>query len=599
MGCNPDALYLCLQSDLCRFTASYDVDAPPPDLTVKQFASVSLLKSFYKKYVERKSAEADRVAFDKFIAINSKCMNWSLDLQTSKDEILLGELKHALYNFWYKNGYSLVHSANDLLDHGRTGPGASVNANGNDFYTKLFSSPLSCTSRGLYDMYEHYVQDNPIWQAAEETRRQEYGDCLVVEGNKLNFVPKTVDVSRTICTEPNLNMFFQLGLGHILERRLKEVFGIDLSKQPDKNRELARIGSRDDSYSTIDLSSASDSLSLKMLELVLPKPFFEWLKLVRSSTTSYQGESHELHMVSTMGNGSTFPLQTILFSCIVLACSKCSGYKLQYPYGNRLGNFAVFGDDIIVDKSISADVIRLLELLGFSVNANKSFVEGPFRESCGSDFYFGQNVRGVYVKSLRTQQDRYVTINALNLWSARVGIPLPETVQYLLSHTKYQPVPVWDSEDAGIRVPYSLIKNLRRDRHTDAILYNRSVAVSDKMKIGEKVILVSKYGKKRIYNPSGLYLAFLRGDIRKSTISIQRDRPRYCTKAALAPCWDYYGLGPDVSSVLCSEKISGLNRYLRSQASIEVPARRQESALSQGFVTWRHWESAVYSNFML
>lgn len=600
MGCNPDALYLCLQNDLIGKLTGFDPDSPPPDLTIKQFAAVQLRKSLLKKYVENTDEAADQRAIDKFLAINTKCRNYSPDWKTELELATYGEIRRALDNFWFKEGHSLVFSYHDLFDQGRTGPGSSLLARGNDFYTKLFSSPLSATSHSLYDMYKDYVERYPTWNDAECKRLAKYGDVSLVEGNKLVCVPKTVDVSRTICVEPNLNMFAQLGMGRILEGRLREVYGIDLAKQPDKNRELARIGSRDDSYVTIDLASASDSLSLNMLEPLLPKPMLNWLKLLRSPVVEIEGLSHKLHMVSTMGNGTTFPLQTILFTCVVSACYRVLDLPFSKPYGNRLGNFGVFGDDIIVDKLAYRLVIRMLEGLGFSVNTDKSFVEGPFRESCGSDWYFGRNVRGVYIKSLRTQQDRYVAINNLNSWSARVGIPLPETVQYLMKHTRFQPVPIWDNDDAGIKVPSSLVNRLHRSKHTGSLIYKRSVARTVDMKIDEeKRALVSKGGKERIYNPSGLLLAFLRGDIRKSTISLSTSRPQYCTRFGIAPNWDYFGLAPRVSSLILCARESGFGTDQNSVYIEDSSARRQSVSERLGLFTWRHWESAVYSNLML
>jgi hypothetical protein len=57
------------------------------------------------------------------------------------------------------------------------------------------------------------------------------GEVDIVEGNRLDFVPKNDDISRSICVEPTLNMFFQLGFADILNSRLKEFAGIDLENQ--------------------------------------------------------------------------------------------------------------------------------------------------------------------------------------------------------------------------------------------------------------------------------------------------------------------------------------------------------------------------------
>jgi hypothetical protein len=360
-------------------------------------------------------------------------------------------------------------------------------------------------------------------------------------------------------------MFAQLGIGAILEKRLDRYFGIDLSLQQDISRELARLGSisdDDESFVTIDLASASDSLSMKMLEDVLPRDFFSWLKLFRSPTTSIEGKQIALNMVSTMGNGFTFPLQTMLFACVVRAAAFYRGYRLRKRDGALLPNFSVFGDEIIVPKGFVRDVLRLLRYLGFVVNDSKTFVEGPFRESCGRDFFKGHDVRGVYVRSLRTPQDRYVAINALNLWSAKTGLFLPRTVQYLLQSVRNQQVPPYENPDAGIRTPSSSISKLKRDRNMSAV-YTAYVARPVFLAINDDGFVYPRaVRQKRDYNPFGLLVAFLQGSIKSGGITVRHDWAAYRAKRRIAPFWDYLPPTCDIASQS----------------------------------TWKRWETAFYFN---
>jgi len=361
-------------------------------------------------------------------------------------------------------------------------------------------------------------------------------------------------------------MFFQLGIGAVLEGHLAYTFGIHLDSQPERNRELARIGSETGLFSTIDLSSASDSMSLKMLEVFLPRNVLAWLKCFRSPLATIGDESIELNMISTMGNGFTFPLQTIFFSCIVSAAAKSRGFKLFQSLEDKRrysGNYGVFGDDIICHKLITRDVLRLLEITGFKVNADKTFIEGPFRESCGYDYFSGHNVRGVYVKTLKGQNSRYALINNLNIWSARHGITLSSTQKYLLSTVRYQPIPPLENEDAGIRVPLSMVSKLKMDKHCQSIKYRVDRARPSKLLIKGDRILVPTKEKKRLYNPSGLLISFLQGSIVSCTITIRHDRTLYATKWNVTPNWDYV----PSTSLLSSREL------------------------------WRRWKSAVYINF--
>lgn len=558
-GITLDALSACLNSDLGDLILSQDEYSP---LELKEQNALALRKSLLKKYEFDVCSEANAAALSKFLGVNERCGNYKLELVSDRDHLLLGELKSILYQFCVPDQMSpILDSYDDILSYGKTGPGASRGANGNDFYTKLFSSPLTTTSEGLYIAYKHYIKRFPIWNDAELNRSNRYGKPDIVTGNRLDFVPKNVDISRTICIEPSLNMFFQLGVKHILEKRLSKFYGLDISKpangedapQQEKNRELAKLGSMfEKSWVTIDLSSASDSLSLKMLREIFPPNFLGWLESLRSpSMMMPDGSELALNMISTMGNGYTFPLQTVLFASVVYAAYRVSGIPMERPRGRSLGNFGVYGDDIICRHEAVDDVFRLLELLGFQVNSDKTFVRGPFRESCGGDYFRGYQVRGVYVKKLQTQQDVYVAINTLNIWTARTGISLPRTVRYLYSwlrSTERIFVPIAENADAGIRCCRSAVRHLLMDESVQAIKYSRYVPRPPKIRITDDSLMMpggSRKGKGKrktkalLFNPEGLFLAFLHGAIRDSTITLRHKRVVYRLKSVCTPYWDY------------------------------------------------------------
>jgi hypothetical protein len=545
MGLNPDALYLDLLNDLEDFVGDArlfdrrfsleEIDNP------RVWAARKLTESFYKKYVDKIRPTADQLALDKFLASNERCKVWEKTSQAMLDDLLYGTFENECYKFFNRVCQDIRHY-DDIFSRGRFGPGASVGSRGTDFYTKSFSSELTVTSLGLSHLWVDYVRKLPIWNEAESNRFDSFGEPYIVKGSRLSFVPKSSDVSRCICIEPGLNMFAQLGLGSILEDHLVRSFGIDLSIQPDYNRTLARIGSIEGQYFTIDLSSASDSISLKMLRSFLPKRFLFWLEKFRSPYVEIpSGDQVELSMVSSMGNGFTFPLQTAIFCCVVSSVYKVLDIKLEKPSIHSHGNFAVFGDDIIGVSESYRLMVRLLSMLGFTVNEEKSFNEGLFRESCGYDFYRGRYVRGVYIKTLRTPQARAVVINRLNHWSAATGIYLPRTVGRLIRSLRshHAPlVPLYENDDAGIKVPLSLIKNLRIDKDTQSIFYRKWESVATRLRVTDSGIKVGR-GKPRILNIPGLLLSFLHGSLRNHTISIRTGGLKYGRRRGVSSNWNW------------------------------------------------------------
>lgn len=567
MGLSYRALYQDLLQDLSGYLPnnvrcfnSATMSEYYPGMTRKQFAALHLAKSFLKKFQDVTSPDADTVALSKFQQSNVQCWKWSLRLESLEDELLVGLFKQEVYRFLNPSKHdSIVDSFEQIMQFASTGPGSSMLARGNDFYTKLFDSPLSTTSEGLYRVYWNYFKHAQDWNAAEKLRLANHGEPVVVEGNRLSFVPKNADTSRVICTEPSLNMFFQLGLGHLIRNRLRQFFGIDLSTQQDVNRDLAQVGSVTDDLCTIDLSSASDTVSHRMVKEMFPRDFVAWLDFCRSPKCQLpDGRWEELYMVSSMGNGFTFPLESMIFACAVAAAYYADDLRLdktklrskvELTGGNKLfvatknwthlGNFGVYGDDIIVERRAYRKTVRLLELLGFQVNHSKSFIEGPFRESCGGDFFKGHPVRGVYIKSLETPASRYVAINRLNLWSAVNGIDLPKTVSRLVKSVRWLPVPLYEDDDAGVKVPHDVLDDRTVHANYQSEMYRRWQAKPKVMKIGDGAITVPRKAKSRAYNPSGLFVTFLRGDIENSRVSIRLGAPTYYAKWAVSPNWNW------------------------------------------------------------
>jgi hypothetical protein len=294
----------------------------------------------------------------------------------------------------------------------------------------------------------------------------------ILPGNKLFHVPKNNDISRCACTENILNMVFQKAIGAFLESVLAEFFNISLKTQPDHNRELAYLGSIDGSFATIDLSSASDSISLALVESICPNDLLGWLHLTRSSVTVLpDGSTVPMNIISTMGNGFTFPLETMIFASAVKAVSIHHGI----PCIDSKKHYGVFGDDIICRREIAENVISFLNSIGFSVNERKTFIDGPFRESCGVDVYRGYFTRGVYIYSLETVPDIYSAVNRLVRWSARHKVPLTRTIGFLLKNIgRIDRVPFHEDDCSGLKVPRSCCPKARRSVY-GSFLYRKWV----------------------------------------------------------------------------------------------------------------------------
>lgn len=520
------------------------------DMRLWEARALWLKRSFLKKFEGRKALDADSKALGLFLRSNERCKNFALKPERLFEDIVIGEVKSQLYSLFPSHpDYEMDLSC--IAGGFMTGPGASQGAVSDNFYTKLFDSNLTCTSDRLYRDYRCAIASWPTWNHAEIARQNHVG-LSVVGGNRLSFVPKTSEISRTICTEPNLNMLFQKGIGSFIEKKLWERWKISMAHQQFFNRRLARQGSIDGSFGTIDLSCASDSVSLILLRELLPPYVMRWLEHTRSRFVTLPGNKVvELHMVSSMGNAFTFPLQTALFASIVVACYRILGIK-PMACSSESRNFGIFGDDIIVRKDAYAFVVRCLEMFGFEVNVDKSFNSGNFRESCGGDFYHGHDIRGVYLKNLTTSADVYSIINRLVRWSAQSGILLQRTIKHLVSLVEFLPIP-WDAGDAeGIKVPYAP-SSLARDKNTGGVIYRYLYSKPLSFALPENLDKARYYpfSKGRrvpiFFNPDGLLTSVVGGFVRNGRVSVRSDRLRFKVRRRITSSWG----GSDAAQSFC------------------------------------------------
>jgi hypothetical protein len=229
-----------------------------------------------------------------------------------------------------------------------------------------------------------------------------------IEGNRVAFVPKDATTDRTIAVEPHLNVCLQLGVDAWIRRRLKSV-GVDLDDQS-LNQRGALSGSlawaEVDPLATLDLASASDSISCGLVERLIPTVWREFLDEIRSDRYKTEDGYVEFQKWSSMGNGYTFALESLIFWGLAKACTTLTSSK---------GEVLIYGDDICLRRGNAAILIELLEYVGFRINTDKSFVFGPFRESCGSDYWEGKRVTPCYLRGMATLRptDCYRLLNRM------------------------------------------------------------------------------------------------------------------------------------------------------------------------------------------
>lgn len=217
---------------------------------------------------------------------------------------------------------------------------------------------------------------------------------------KLVAVPKTPLTPRLIAEEPTCMQYMQQAIREPLYDSIERdpVVGplVGFTDQ-EPNRWMAQIGSEDGSLATLDLSEASDRVGNWMVEEFFENfPFLsEALQATRSRSVRLpSGEVIRLLKFASMGSALTFPVEAIVFTAIVIE-SVLSTSSRQITRANIMAlhdQVRVYGDDIIVPTPYAESVIGSLESFGLKVNRHKSFRTGWFRESCGAEFWKGEDV---------------------------------------------------------------------------------------------------------------------------------------------------------------------------------------------------------------
>jgi len=256
----------------------------------------------------------------------------------------------------------------------------------------------------------------------DEMARLENSIPIAIPRARVCLVPKDSRGPRVISCEPAEFMFIQQGLMRKLYKAIEThtlTSGYVNFTNQTVNQELARRSSKGElELATIDLSDASDRVSLELVRRVFPHQWFRALEACRSEETVLpNSEVIKLNKFAPMGSSCCFPVEALLFWACAVATIRILG-KIRH-----LPEVFVYGDDIITDSKFFEFVVSGLESIGLKVNANKSYWKGPFRESCGGDFHLGVNVTPVRVREFLSKSRTSIATNAdlANLFVAKFG----------------------------------------------------------------------------------------------------------------------------------------------------------------------------------
>ena len=344
------------------------------------------VEAFFKKNVvysdDSRCAEAAIASFQKG-ELKCKISNKRLDYYYTKRERLAPDLSEWMSRMehYIKNVLGPFDSFMDELPvHLKVTGGATSTRSRRDSqpFTKVSKRPVCQPySAALYDATSKFFG---------------YGDVRahVRTTNRVELVLKNWKTHRTIAAENEGDIPFQLAFDSYGKRRLREVAGIDLRDQS-RNQHLAYASSITGFHATVDVENASNTNPYNLPAWLFEADWFEYLNGIRArGYTSRHMSGGKYEMFSSMGNGSTFVVETLIFAA---AC---------YAVGSK--DFSVYGDDIVIETDLVPNLTKLLAFCGFTLNAAKTHTHGLFRESCGVNCYSGVDITPFYVREWSTKK---------------------------------------------------------------------------------------------------------------------------------------------------------------------------------------------------
>lgn len=349
------------------------------DIKPSRFKRWVQLSSLYKRY----RFQHDRYNDEELEALSNKSY---LDFQQS---VVFPEntlVIHKVCQEARKIAKGILGPAPKTIEGGRFGKRASLGCSFAQSYLdyKLVArKPFTSTSVVLEWFKQHVAADPHLSKLTEHQGLSSPDARLRTEFLKLVNVPKSWKTLRTITPLTLLGLFYSYGVGDLVAESLMKA-GLDIRKLQAEHRDLAKANSITRRLVTADLSRASDSIFSWLLNRVLPRPWYRHIAKTFSRQVQLDGKMCFTHTVLPMGNGCTFPVETLVFYCLVKAIGNLLGVA---------GKYSVYGDDLIYPRKIHWAVARVLPMLGFTLNMDKTYAQSYFRESCGGDFYRGVDVR--------------------------------------------------------------------------------------------------------------------------------------------------------------------------------------------------------------
>lgn len=214
-------------------------------------------------------------------------------------------------------------------------------------------------------------------------------------------VPKDSKSRRVIAKEPKEYQYIQGAIASWLKDYLPRFSnGAIEFKDQSKNKLAAQRG-----MCTIDLSAASDCVTLSLVERIFPPEFLNSFIACRVPRFSIgDGSERVLNIFATMGSGLCFPILALSIYALIRG--------IQTTFGLPPEELHIYGDDICCSERLFPYIMKYFPMVGMIPNQKKCFSRGLFRESCGGEFFQNTDVTPVRLRSTGSRIEDIISLTA-------------------------------------------------------------------------------------------------------------------------------------------------------------------------------------------
>ena len=367
-----------------------DVEGDIPSAAEAVFA-IRQLTLMFGKVLKPCTPEREAQAFVDYVECEKELRDWEEAVEPIDME-LFRQTSNLLFRDVLTELDSRIHAQELYPKHG---PGSTADRlSGNQKYDQV-----EWTDR-LESVFPYGEYAIPNWRYYYLLDRVQFLEPGAERPVRVIAVPKTQKTPRIIAIEPTCMQYMQQAISrdlvNLLETDLtvRGMIGFD-DQLP--NQKMAQYGSSTGSLATLDLSEASDRVSWSLVRWMTSNfgNLQQAIDVTRSTRADVPGHGVlTLSKYASMGSALCFPIEAMVFlTCVFIGIADALNEPVKRSLIKRFRNrVRVYGDDIIIPNEFATAVNAALARYGFKVNDRKSFWTGSFRESCGAEFFYGEDV---------------------------------------------------------------------------------------------------------------------------------------------------------------------------------------------------------------